>query len=155
MTVKLAKEVVKLLEDESTLKILTTVDQDGIPHAVLKQSLYITEGGNLAYLELLETSKTNKNMVNAIWFNRTVAILLSGKNNVSYQVKGIPVKAHISGPVFEKHYVYVREKFPDGDLAAVWIIEPYEVINQSYVVRKTAEEEQHPAIKHLDRLANL
>lgn len=154
MAIKLAKEVVKLLEDEKTFKILTTVDQEGIPHSVIKQSLHITEAGNLAYLELLETSKTQKNMVYSIWFNGTVAISILGKNNESYQIKGKPIKVHISGPLFEESYIETQKKFPDSDLAAVWVIEPESVFDQSYFVRKTAEEEQHPDIKHLDRLAN-
>lgn len=153
MTINFEKEVLNLIDDKNTVKLLATVDQDGIPHAVQKQSLYITGDGYLAYLELLETSQTNKNMVSSIWFNQKVTILLSGIGGVSYQIKGRPIKAIISGPVFEKQYIKVGEKLGDSDLAAIWIIEPEHISNQSSSAQKTHEEDAHPFIRHLDRLA--
>lgn len=89
----------------------------------------------------------------SIWFNRKVAIALKGKNGQSYQIVGKPVKAVVAGPIFQKHYVKIREKLGDVDLAAVWVIEAEEVSNQTFAVRKTEEEAAHPNFKHLDRLA--
>jgi len=149
----MGKEVIELLNDRETVKVLATTDEKGIPHAVFKQSFCLGEDGSLIYLELLESSQSNKNMVRSIWFHRRVAILLKGKNGLSYQVKGRPIKAVISGPLFQKHYAALRESLGDVDLAAVWIIEPEEVINESYSVRKSREEAAHPCFKHLDRLA--
>ena len=68
------------------------------------------------------------------------------------QIKGRPVKTHITGPLYQRHYQRVREKLGDVDLAAVWVIEPDEVIDQSFDVRRRREEALHPDFAHLDRL---
>ncbi len=153
MPEKLDPDVAGLLADPSTVKVLATADEYGIPHAVIKQSLHLGADGNLVYLELLESSRTNQNMVRSIWYNRRVAIVLKGKQGESYQIKGKPVRAIISGPVFQQHYISIRQRLGDVDLAAVWVIEPEEVIDESYVVRKAREESLHPHFQHLDRLA--
>jgi hypothetical protein len=153
MSIALPEQVSELLADPETVRVLTTTDRSGVPHAVVKQSLHIDEAGRLIYLELLESSQTNKNLVYSIWFKRTVAVLLKGKQGVSYQIKGTPLQALVSGPIFEKNYTGIREKLGDVDLAAVWIIEPQEIIDESYQVRREQEEERHPHFKHLDRIA--
>lgn len=153
MAVKLDQEIAELLEDKETVKVLATSDAKGNPHAVANQSFQLDEDGRVIYLELLESSQTNKDLVRSIWFGRKVALALRGRDGRSYQIKGKPVRAIVSGPVFQKHYVSVREKLGDVDLAAVWIIEPEEVINESYPVRKAHEEATRPYFSHLDRLA--
>jgi general stress protein 26 len=152
MVVQLANEVTELLKDDETVKVLATTNENGVPHVAIKQSIQLGEDGKIIYLELLESSKTNKNLVKSIWFNRKVAIALKGKEKESYQIIGRAVKAIISGPVFQKHYVDIREKLGDVDLATVWVIEPEEVSNQTFSVRKAQEEATHPIFKHLDRL---
>lgn len=154
MAIQLDKEIIELLKEKETVKVLATTDAQGVPHAVIKQSLHLGEDGNLVYLELLESSKTNKNLVRSIWFNRNVSVTLAGKDRKSYQIIGKPIKALIAGPVFQKHYVSIRERLGgDVDLAAVWIIEPEQVINQTFSVRKAQEDALHPTFKHLDLLA--
>lgn len=153
MPEKFDSEVAGLLADPSTVKVLATAGEDGTPHAAIKQSLHLDADGNLAYLELLESSRTNRNMVRSIWYNHRVAILLQGKQGESYQIKGTPVKAIVSGPVFQHHYTRIRQRLGDVDLAAVWVIEPEAVIDESYAVRKAQEESLHPHWLHLDRLA--
>jgi hypothetical protein len=153
MAIQLDNEVVELLSNMETVKVLATIGQDGVPHAVIKQTLHLGEDGNLIYLELLESSQTYKNLLRSIWFNRKVSVVLNGKEGQSYQIKGKPVKNIISGPIFQKHYTSIRERLGDVDLAAVWIIEPEEAMNQTYKVRKATEEASHPYFKHLDQLA--
>ena len=155
MPILINKEVKELLSDKETLKVLATTDASGVPHAVIKQSLFLNENGQLAYLELIESSKTNKNLVASIWFNQKVSIVLKGKDGQSYEIIGTPVRALVTGPVFQKHYVEVRQKLGDVDLAAVWIINPESVRNQSFVVRRDEEDIRHPTFKHLDRIAKV
>ena len=152
MGIDLGKEIVELFKDEATVKVLATNDKYGVPHVVCKASMDINEDGNIQYLEFIESSQTNMNMVNSIWFKRKVAINIKTQDGRSYQIKGTPIRTHISGAIFEKYYRIVRQKFDDGDLAAVWIIEPEEVINESFEYRKKEEETKHPLLKHLDRL---
>lgn len=152
MSKLLNQEVVDLLHAQTTVKVLTTVDEHGVPHSVIKGSLALGEDGNLIVLELLESSHTNRNLVRSIWYDRKVSILLKGEGTVSYQIKGIPVKAHVAGPVFQKYYAAIRERLGDVDLSAVWVIRPDEVINESPAVRRREEEAKHPTFIHLDRL---
>lgn len=153
MAVELTKEIIDLLAESDTTKVLATLDADGFPHVVVKQSLQPGEDGSILYLELLESSRTNKNLVRSIWYDRSVAIALKGKDGRSWQIKGKPVKTHITGPLFLEHYTAVRERLGDVDLAAVWVIEPEEIINETFAVRREEEERNHPFFTHLDRLA--
>jgi len=153
MTAHLTTEIIGLLKDEETTKVLVTLGADGFPHAVVKQSLQPGEDGAIFFLEFLESSRTNKNLVRSIWFNKKVAILISGKDGRSFQIKGAPLKTHIAGPVFQQHYAATRDKLGDVDLAAVWIIEPEEIIDETFATRKAQEEAAHPFFNHLDRLA--
>lgn len=151
MAAALEQKVVELLNDVNSVKVLATTDKEGSPHVTFKNSIRAREDGYIQYWELIETSKTNKNMVNSIWFHKQVAINVYA-DGVSYQIKGIPYKAIISGKEFEEAYKQVRERFKDGDLSTVWLIEPLQITEETFQKRKAQEEEQHPILKHLDRL---
>jgi len=151
MGIRLNDELVALLRDEQTSKVLATVDADGTPHAVVKQSLTVSDDGRLVHHELLESSRTNKNLLRAIWFGGRVSVTVR-RGDESWQVKGRPVRAHVAGPLFQREYVRVRERLGDVDLAAVWVIEPEEAVDQSFSRRKDREESAHPHFVHLDRI---
>lgn len=153
MAVSINEELAALLAEADTVKFLVTTDEQGAPHAVVKKSLQLDESNHLIYFELLESSHTNKNMVRSIWFNRPVTVAVAGANDRSYQIKGNPIKAIVSGPAFRRYYEQCREQYDDADLAAVWVIEPQEISNQSFTVRRQQEEASRPYFTHLDRLA--
>jgi hypothetical protein len=153
MAISINEELAALLGKEDTVKLLVTTDEKGAPHAVVKESLQIDADNQLIYLELLESSQTNRNMVRSIWFNHPITVAVVGASGESFQIKGNPVKAIVSGLVFRKYYEQVREQNGDADLAAVWVIEPKEVVDQSFLVRRQQEAERRPYFKHLDRLA--
>jgi len=155
MTNVLTKEAIELLDDPLTVKVLTTVDESGIPHSVIKDSLAADEDGNIFYLERTEFSRTGRNLIHSLWFNRKVTVLLKGIGDRSVQIKGIPVKTLISGPVFQRHYVALREQIGDADLSAVWIIRPDEVVDQSWAARLRETQTRHPGYTHLDRLVRV
>jgi predicted pyridoxine 5'-phosphate oxidase superfamily flavin-nucleotide-binding protein len=154
MSALLNPDIVALLEDRQTLKVLATVDGEGVPHAVVKGSLRANAQGNLQLLELIETSQSNRNLVRGLWFDQQVAVLIKGQDGRSFQIKGVPVKAHVSGPIFQKHYTEVRARLGDVDLAAVWIIRPDVVIDETPSVRAKEEQAAHPNFIHLDRLVS-
>ncbi len=151
MGIRWSDELVALVRDEQTVKVLATVDADGTPHAVVKQSLTVSDDGMLVHHELLESSRTNKNLLRAVWFGGRVSVTLR-RGEMSWQVKGRPVHAHVAGPVFQREYVRIRERLGDVDLAAVWVIEPDEAVDQSLTRRKEQEEAAHPHFLHLDRI---
>jgi hypothetical protein len=148
MSVALTQDLIDLVNDPSTVKVLVSVDAGGVPHASIEDSLHVAAGGTLHYLEPLESSPTNRNLVYGIWFDRTVAIALVGAGGRRVQIKGRPVKNHITGPLFLEHYGRTRER---GDLAGVWEIVPEQVIEQDVEAR--SESERHPTFIHLDRIA--
>lgn len=151
MSLQLQEDIVHLLQQEDTIKILATTDALGQPHAVVKQSLH-WDAGNLVFFELIESSKVYKNLTHSLWFNRKVAVTLVGKDGKNYQIKGTPIKNIVAGKSFETAYRKVQEKIPDADLAAIWLIKPEEIVEETYSVRKTAEEAKHPFFVHLDRI---
>ena len=152
MAAELKREIIELIENNDTVKLLVTLDEKGQPHAVAKNSIRVLEDGNIVYLELLESSKSYKNFTRSLWYNQKVTLSIVGDKGISYQVRGNPEKIIISGPVFEKYYNSVRERLGDVDLAAVCVIKPVEVINESFFTRFAEQENKQPIFKHLDRL---
>lgn len=155
MATKLNKEIIALLGSDDATKVLATIGEQGYPHAAAKPFIRVDSDGNLLYLELIESSRTQKNLVRSIWFDQKVSISVSDRHGKSWQVKGKPVKSLITGPVFQHYYRDVREHLGDVDLSAVWVIEPEEIINENIFVRHAEEEQAHPLFRHLDRLAKV
>lgn len=155
MATKLNNEIIALFSSDDSTKVLATVNEHGFPHAAAKPFILVNDEGNLLYLELVESSLTQKNLVRSIWFNQKVSVSVSGKDGQSWQIKGKPVKTLITGPVFLHHYRDVRKRLGDVDLSTVWVIEPEEVINENILVRHAEEEQAHPLFRHLDRLVKI
>jgi len=155
MATKLNKEIIALFGSDDSTKVLATVNEHGYPHAAAKPFIRVDDDGNLLYLELVESSLTQKNLVRSIWFDHKVSVSISDSSGRSWQIKGKPVKTLITGPVFLQHYREVRQLLGDVDLSAVWIIEPEEVINENVLFRHAHEEQAHPLFRHLDRLAKI
>ncbi len=152
--IALSEQVIALLNDERSAQTLATVGKDGTPHSVFADAICADADGTIRYWELLETSITNKNLTYALWFRRTVAITVRGADGMSWQITGIPIKALICGAEFEDAYRAARERFGDGaDLSTVWLITPVAAREETYAIRRQAEQTQHPLIGHLDRLA--
>lgn len=149
---QLPEELINLLKNSDSVKILATTDGSGAPHVVAKGSLTTLDGEFIAFSEGLDSSVSNKNLVRSIWYDKPVAISIT-KGAVSYQIKGKPYKCLIVGPIFKHFLLKTREKKgPDADIAAVWIITPEEVRNESPAVRRREEEEKRPYFnRHLDR----
>lgn len=141
---KLQKEIIIALQDPQKVKTLTTIDKDGMPHTVPIGSMTVLDDGNIAFLELLDTCQTQKNMLNCHWFKKKVSILIVDDWNRGkvYQIKGNPYKFLILGPLWEKFLDQIWQQIPDADPSGVWIITPTEVINQNYFKRRKGEEER-------------
>lgn len=152
MAISLERDLVQLLNDRSSVKVLATVDEDGTPRVVVKGSLHVDDDGNVVLLEGSEYSQTQRNLVRAIWFDRRVAINVKGADGRSFHVVGRPRRAVVSGPVFERHYLELRARLGDVDLSTVWIIEPERVEEKGRPARERAEADRLPLL-HLDRIA--
>ncbi len=152
MGTPLTQELLTLLADGATTKVLATIDENGSPHAVAGVPLHAGDTGNLLYSEYFESSATSKNLTRSIWFDGIVAITLSNAGQ-SFQIKGRPLKNHITGPLFLKLYQEIRAIQGNVNLAAVWEIEPLEIIDESLDTRRKYEDTKRPFFTHLDRIA--
>jgi hypothetical protein len=148
----LDEEIKKIISCPDTIISLATAGADGSVHSAFKNSFRARGDGNLEYDEVIETSRTNGNLVYSIWFGKTVSISALAKNLRAFLITGRPVRAIISGREFRERYVAIREKLGDVDLAATWVIEPLSVAEQTFEKRRAEEEEAHPLLRHLDRL---
>jgi predicted pyridoxine 5'-phosphate oxidase superfamily flavin-nucleotide-binding protein len=146
-------ELKELLQNADSLKVLGTVDNDGSPHVVLRDSIRLLDDGNIAFAEELDSSIASKNMVRAIWFEKIVTITVV-KGEKHYQIKGRPFKCLITGPLFKEFLISEREKTEgDADIQSVWLIKPIAVRNESRKVRKEEEMKKDPFYNvHLDKL---
>ncbi len=150
---KLPEELIALLHDTGSIKVIATIDGEGHPHVVVKGSLTTLDNETIVFAEGLEGSLSNKNLVRSIWFDKKVAINIT-KGLTSYQVKGRPYKYLITGSVFRQLLDRARERRgAEADIAGVWVITPEEVRNESPAVRSSlAREERGLFHSHLDLL---
>jgi hypothetical protein len=146
-------DLAALLASPSVTAVISTLDETGAPHAVPSPHLRLDEKGFFVHLELLETSASHRNLVRSIWFERPVGVTLTTGDGQVAVIRGRAHKAHVSGPYFSEQYRELRSRLGDVDLAAVWLIEPQLISDETYQTRKAQEEELHPFHRHLDRLA--
>ena len=141
--VEMPEELVDILKEKETLTTLTTVDEKGVPHTVYKGSISLAEDGCLAYIEMLEGSQTSKNMLTCYRNQNTVSVTAFNPGNwKSYQVKGLPYKYVVEGPIWEDMRKGLWEKVPVAEPAGVWLIIPKEVRDESYAGRFNEENER-------------
>jgi monomeric isocitrate dehydrogenase len=148
----MAHEILELLNDPKSVKILVSVDDEGLPHPVVKESLR-NENDDIVYTEFLESSNTNRFLTKALWFDKSVVILLITHNKRSFKITAKPVKAIVSGKIFQKYYEEVQNRFKDFDLSTVWVFKPLEISEQTLQKRVDEETRERPYFLHLDRLA--
>lgn len=125
---------------------------DGAPYTTVTDLLEPAANGAILYLEPLESSAANRNLVRSIWFDRPVSIAPGALDGRRFHIRGRVRRTHIAGPFFQERYVALRERRGDLDLAAVWEIVPTAVEDQDFD-RLKAEEARHPFFRHLDRIA--
>jgi len=141
----LAEEVIKTLRDPETIKALTTTDEEGVPHTVFKNSLTVLENGYIAYMELIETSQTQRNILRSLWFRKKVSIsFINPRTGITYQIKGEPYKFIVDGPLWDKFLGEIRMRIPKANPSGVWLITPTEIRNQAYEKRKEEEAKRRP-----------
>ena len=95
--------VKSLLENPNNVKIVTTVDKDGNPHSVPVNSVMVMDDGNIAFMELLDTSRTQKNLLNCYWFKKDVPVLVIGDwaKGEAFQITCSAYKFLTEGPVWD------------------------------------------------------
>ncbi|MDR2053948.1 MAG: hypothetical protein LBP80_11095 [Treponema sp.] len=144
----LHEEIKILLRDPGTIKILATVNDQGVPHAVRKETVEAGDGESLMLPERFESSRTNSNLVHSLWFGRRAALTLLAEDGRAFEILAAPVQCHITGPLFERYYRRMNSL-----MAALWILRPEEARNETPRFRQAEEEAAHPLFLHPDRIA--
>lgn len=93
---KIPKEVMDLLGDTESFKILVTVDSAGMPNAAPKGSIIALDDETISFADIMG-EKTNANLK----ANKKVAIVVSKTRPTVYQIKGIFQGYKTSGPLFD------------------------------------------------------
>ncbi len=154
MSIQLEKKIIDAINDPASIKVIATISKEGIPHVTAKGSLTVDENGRIRFLELLEKSQTQKNLVYSIWFDKTVAINVITADRKSYQIKGKIYKTINSGREFQDTYVATQEKLGyDIDVSAIWLVDADEVTEETFAARREELEAKYPYELHVDRLA--
>jgi hypothetical protein len=153
MAITLTKEASEALRAPETIKLVATVGREGEPHVAVKETLTLLSDGTIAFHELIETSKTQKNLVYSLWFSKRISILAVTPDGRSHLIKGTPYRTITAGAAFAEAYDDVKRRYgPDADLSAVWIISPEWEREGTLAVRRAYEEAAHPYEIHMDRI---
>jgi hypothetical protein len=140
----------QLINNPSTIKIVATVDRDGRPHAAPKGTLRVLDDGLIEYAELLESSRSYKNITGSIWFERKVAVLVIAEDKSAFEITGRVDSITVAGAKFEEVYRNLSES-KGFDVAAVITIIP-EAVEDLNIKDKFAEQDKnHIFFTHLDR----
>jgi hypothetical protein len=147
---ELSEELLGLLKDTESIKVVGTIDGDGIPHLVVKGSLTSLDDKTIVFVEGFEGSFTNENLIRSVALDKKVAINIT-KGLLSYQVKGRPHQYIKSDLVFQQMLSRIRERRgPDAVIAGVWAVIPEVVRNESPGYRAALASKE--AVSHQDSL---
>jgi hypothetical protein len=147
-----ASDWAALASDPKVVKILGTIDRDGRPRLSVKSSIRAGEGGLMEVWEMIETSRSNKNLLSALWFGGAAAVLLAPPDGRSFLLRVRPVRTIICGREFQERYEEAKKLDPRSPLSAVWLLAVDEVEETTLSKRRLEEEAAHPLAIHLDRL---
>ncbi len=148
----LTEEIINFIRNQASIAVIATTDEQGIPHVVRREGFTVLDNGVLAYAEELESSRTNSNLLRALWYDRYIAVTFWDDAGLAFQIKGKPIRFDFTSPLYKQYYADVQQKYGnDADITGVWLIEPLEIRNENRAVRKREAETVHPYFRHLDR----
>jgi hypothetical protein len=148
------EEIARAMVAQDTAKVITSVNRNGESHTIFSDFILLDENGQIRYLELFESSQTNKNLTASIWFDQPVYIVLRRASGESFRITGKVRRAEISGPDFEAEYKRIRGTLGgDYDLSTIWVIEPVSAVDETPDAQLREERAKYPSIGHLDRFS--
>jgi hypothetical protein len=146
----LAQELSQLLSEPKSQVVLVTTSSSGETFAAADAEVVVAEGGVLFYREYLESSRTAHDLTHSIWCDRPVVLSVVAKGR-HLHVRGLPVRVHITGPVYLREYVDAEKRGTD-ELASVWELRVEEIIDVTPSRLRAHERKYRPFFTHLDRL---
>ncbi|MDF1493396.1 hypothetical protein [Caproiciproducens sp. CPB-2] len=150
--VGIPEKLLKLLQEPAAVKAVGTVNPDGSPYVSVNTTLTSLDGKSLILSEDLEKSVSNVNLVNSVWFGRTVCVTVS-YGEASFAIKARVHRCLIVGKIFEQMLARKRNAYgDDADISTVWELLPLEISETSPAVLRRRQEKEHPYFdRHLDR----
>jgi uncharacterized protein len=121
------EEVVRLINDPESSRVLATHGKDGNIHAVQLGSIKAVSPSMIVLGAIL--MKHSSENLEAMKKKGELVSILAMKKIESYQVKAKVKDYQTSGPAFEKMDAVIKQM--GLTLRGVWILEPAEVWNQS------------------------
>ncbi len=153
MSVNHFERLKHIIGKPGTFAVLSTVNGDGSPQTSLLESAHLNDSGAFEFLELIESSRSYRNLTASLWFSKPVSLLVSTTEGERYLIKGIPNRITVCGSYFEERYREIRAIRGDVELAAICSIYPLEIEDDSFAVAFARQEAERPFYKHLDRIA--
>lgn len=127
--VRIPRDVANLFNDPETVKVLVTLDQQGVPHCVPISSLSIPSPDIIAFAVIM-ADETHRNLLNN---PDKVVTATAVKGFQSYQIKAKPQEYMTEGVAFDAF----RQRFGSIimgsglEIKGVWILKPLEIYDQS------------------------
>lgn len=153
MNIVVQPSVHDLVADARATRVLVTCGASEQPHAIVGPLLDVDAEGRVLYLEPLEASRTQRDLVGSLWFDLPVALVFVRGDGTTWRVGGRVRKSHIAGPLYRSYYERLRRDDPASDLAAVWEIEPLETSDETPATLRRRQAAERPFFTHLDRIA--
>ncbi len=126
MTKELPREVMDLINDPQSIKMLSTFSGEDTPHSVPLGSLNAPSPDSIICGKI-QMKETHANLETALRNHGYVSVLVV-RGKEAYQVRCRPKAFDTDGPIFQAMRGKLPEKMP---LYGVWLLEPVELINQT------------------------
>jgi len=126
MTKELPCNVMNLINDPQSVKILSTFSGEDLLHSVPLGSLSAPSSDSIVFGKIM-MNETHANLERALK-NHSFVSVLAVKGRDAYQIRCRPKVFSTDGPIFQA----MRGKLPsEMPLHGVWLLEPIELINQT------------------------
>ena len=146
------EELKRLIEDRESIKVVSSLNREGIINSAPKGSLEISGEDELTYVEILESSKSYRNIVYSIWFDKIISVLIVGKDRETYQIHGSVKKILTCGAEYEEYY----KKYQNArgfDIAAVVKIKIQDINDLNLAKGIEKQKKEHPFFSHYDSIS--
>lgn len=151
MSLALPPELRDLLGRTDSLRLLAATDCDGMVRVWTATHLAAGDDGTLHYLVVEEGAAADRALVQAIWFDRPLLLVLAAPGRLPVGIEGRVVRSHITGLLFLDYYLKLRDQTGE-DLASVWEIVPQALFDPGAGERRGPVEGAYPTL-HFDRIA--
>lgn len=125
--VKMSEEIVKMLNDRTSWKVIATRSPEGVVHVIPAGSPMALNPETIAFaaVRMIQTSKNLENMK----AKNELASVLVVNGMKAYQMKSAIKEFVTSGPVFDR----INEGLKAIGMGArgIWLLEPKEILDQS------------------------